>query len=72
MGNNNKCVWVVGREYHGKTGGVRTVIRQDEHTVTIKVIENANGYTPGATMTISRESMKRWCHSDSKQIGERS
>ena len=47
MGNNNKCVWVVGREYHGKTGGVRTVIRQDEHTVTIKVIENANGYTPG-------------------------
>ena len=67
-----KCIWTDGKTYRGKSGGIREVIEQDEHTVTVLDVKCANGYRPGGVLTISRESMKRWCHSDSKQIGGRS
>ena len=64
-----KCIWTDGKTYRGKSGGIREVIEQDEHTVTVLEVECANGYRPGGVLTISRESMKRWTANSAKTLG---
>ena len=64
-----KCIWKDGETYQGKSGGVREVIEQDEHTVTVLEVKCANGYRPGGVLTISRESMKRWTANSAKTLG---
>lgn len=66
--NRLRAVWREGREYQGKRGGIRKVLRLEGDDIVCEVVDPGDDLRvqAGDLLTTSHLAMKRWTANDDK------